>query len=71
MKLTTIWSISAMTLGERLRRTGEAFVQAAAHRLPRRLAYWSYIDTTVRHSAANPHAEVAAIQSVDVIRDFR
>lgn len=49
MKLTTIWTIRAMTLRERLNRTGEAFVRGLAHRLPRRLAYWSLIDTGVRH----------------------
>ena len=49
MRLTTIWTIPAMTLAERLRRTGDWAAAAIAHRLPRRLAYWSFIDTGVRH----------------------
>ena len=48
MKITTIWTIPAMSITERLRRTGDAFVQGIAHRLPRRLAYWSFIDSGVR-----------------------
>lgn len=49
MRLTTIWTLRGMSLRERLNRTGEAFVRAVAHRLPRRLAYWSFIDSGVRH----------------------
>jgi hypothetical protein len=49
MRLTTIWTLHGMTLRERLSRTGEAFVHGLAHRLPRRIAYWSFIDTGVRH----------------------
>ncbi|AXQ62115.1 hypothetical protein SEA_SKYSAND_82 [Gordonia phage Skysand] len=49
MKLTTIWTIPAMTLRERIRRTDEAFWRWLAHRLPRKLAYWSLIDSGVRN----------------------
>lgn len=49
MKLATIWTMRGMALRERLNRTGEAFVRGLAHRLPRRLAYWSFIDTGVRY----------------------
>lgn len=49
MKLTTIWTLRGMTLRERLNRTAEATIRGIAHRLPRRLAYWSFIDTGVRH----------------------
>lgn len=38
-----------MTLRERFRRTGEAALIALAHRLPRALAYRSFIDTGARH----------------------
>lgn len=53
MKLTTIWTLSGMSLRERVRRTNEAAIRGLAHRLPRRLAYWSFIDTGVRHIASN------------------
>lgn len=49
MKLTTIWTLPTMTLRERLARTSEWGWRTLAHRLPRRLAYWSWIDSTVRH----------------------
>lgn len=49
MRLRTIWTLRGMPLRERLNRTGEATVRGLAHRLPRRLAYWSFIDTGVRH----------------------
>ena len=50
MRLTTIWTIPAMSLRERLHRTWfEWALPGIAHRLPRKLAYWSYIDTGVRY----------------------
>lgn len=49
MHLRTIWTMRGMTLRERLSRTGEWALIEIAHRLPRRLAYWSFIDTGVRY----------------------
>lgn len=51
MRLSTIWTLRPMSLRERLSRTGEWAVASIAHRLPRRLAYWSYIDSTARYVA--------------------
>lgn len=48
MKFTTIWTLPTLTLTERLRRTNELGWRTLAHRLPRRLAYWSFIDSGVR-----------------------
>lgn len=53
MKFTTIWTIPAMTLTERTCRTGDLVLAKVAHHLPRRLAYWSFIDSGVRHIASN------------------
>lgn len=53
MKLTTIWTTPSMSMRERLTRTGEAAWRTAAHRLPRRLAYWSLVDSGVRHMHSN------------------
>jgi hypothetical protein len=53
MKLTTIWTLRGMPLRERINRTNEAAVRWLAHRLPRKLAYWSFIDTGVRHIAGS------------------
>lgn len=48
MKLRTIWTMRYMSLRERLNRTSEWFWRTLAHRLPRKLAYWSFIDSGVR-----------------------
>ena len=49
MKLGTIWTLRGLPPRERLNRTGEWAVRAIAHRIPRRLAYWSFIDTGSRY----------------------
>lgn len=43
MKLTTIWTMPAMTLRERLRRTADAADMAIAARLPKRVRYWAVV----------------------------
>lgn len=48
MRLKTVWTLRGMSLQERLRRTEECFWRWAGARLPRKLAYWSYIHTGVR-----------------------
>ena len=67
MKLTTIWTLRGMPLRERLARTVEWAVQSAAHRLPRRLAYWSYIDTTARYTFDHPTAPVVELPALEVV----
>lgn len=45
MRLSTIWTMPAMALRERLRRTADwVDLKVAAH-LPKRVAYWSFILT--------------------------
>lgn len=64
MRLGTIWTVPAMSLQERVHRTIEWGWATAAHRLPRRLAYWSLIDTGVRHIRSNevvPEVEFTTI----------
>lgn len=60
MRITTIWTIPGMSLRARLHETREAFWRWLAHRLPRRLAYWSFIDSGVRR-----------IRSDEVVPDVR
>jgi hypothetical protein len=43
VKLTTIWTMPAMTLRERLRRTADAADIAIAARLPKRVRYWAVV----------------------------
>lgn len=40
MRLTTIWTIQAMDLSERLRRTRDWAAMTAAARMPKRVRYW-------------------------------
>lgn len=58
MKLTTIWTIPAMTLTERLRRTHDAAMRTIAAHLPKRIAYWNYI-----------HQGIRAIEDNEVVPD--
>lgn len=48
MRLRTIWTFPGLPLPERIDRTKEWGWRTLAHRLPRRLAYWSLIDSGVR-----------------------
>lgn len=43
MRLRTIWTLPAMTLRERLRRTGEWAAMKVAWALPRRVLYWAAV----------------------------
>lgn len=65
MRLKTIWSLPGMALRERLSRTGEVLWRGLAHRLPRRLAYWSFIDTGVRH--VRPSEVVPEVPYMDLL----
>lgn len=43
MKFTSIWTIRGMTFAERIRRTRDCINLWIAHRLPKRIKYWAYI----------------------------
>lgn len=58
MKITTIWTAPAMTLGERLRRTGDWLGQKSAAALPARIRYWAFVQSSVRAIDAMPPATV-------------
>jgi len=55
-----------MTFRERLNRTEEAGIRALAHRLPLRLAYWSFIDTGVRN--IRPDEIVSEVAFMDLLQ---
>ena len=65
MKLTTIWTLPGLPLRERISRTQEWGWRTTAHHLPRRLAYWSFIDTGVR--TMKPDEEVPAVTFMDLL----
>lgn len=68
MKLKTVWTMDAMSLRERLNRTGQIVLQKIAHHLPRKLAYWSYIDTGARY--IGPKDVVPQILYMDILERF-
>jgi hypothetical protein len=68
MKLTTIWTLPELGLRERLHRTGETAWMATAHRLPRRLAYWSFIESGVRY--IRPDEVVPEVTFTDLLNRF-
>lgn len=48
MRLTTIWTMPAMDLSERLRRTAEWAAMTTAEHLPRRVRYWTFVGVGAR-----------------------
>lgn len=65
MKLTTIWTIPAMSLAERLRRSGDWAAMTAAAKLPKRVRYWAFIQ--VGSKAIAPDEVVPEVSFVDVL----
>lgn len=70
MKLTTIWTLRGLPIQERFNRTGEWLCRSIAHKLPKKIAYWSFIDTTCKFTVINPNAIVPDIRVMDVIKEF-
>lgn len=75
--MNTFWGIWTFPYGEkgggytirtRLRYTEEWFWRTLAHHLPRRLAYWSLIDSGVRYM--KPKDEVPAVPFMQVLENF-
>ena len=65
MRLRTIWTLPDMSLPERIDRTQEWAWRTVAHRLPRRLAYWSLIDSGVR--VMRPDEIVPEVRYMEVL----
>jgi len=66
MKLTTIWTLPAMTLAERVHRTRDLANMKIAHRLPKRVKYWAYIQSG--SSAMLPHEVVGEQTFMDLLK---
>lgn len=67
MKFTTIWTLPASTLRERLRRTRDWAARKVAAALPRRVRYWSTMGDLVVATADVP-GEVPAIPLETILR---
>lgn len=66
MKLRTIWTIPAMSLRERLRRTSDWTAQEVAARLPKRIRYWATLQLIGRATMTSP--DVPATPLSDILR---
>lgn len=67
MKLTTIWTISATSLGERFRRTVDLAAMTIAAKLPARIRYWTFIQ--VGSKAMSPNAIVPDVKFMDLLEN--
>ncbi|MDQ5862438.1 MAG: hypothetical protein M3536_09270 [Actinomycetota bacterium] len=67
MKLTTIWTIPACSLGERLRRTVDLAAMTAARLLPARVRYWTFIQ--VGSKAMAPNDIVPEVRFMDLLKN--
>lgn len=65
MKFSTIWTLRAMSLRERVNRTVDRTAMVIALHLPKRIAYWSYIHTGVRCIEA--HEVVPKVRYTEIL----
>lgn len=65
MKLATIWTIPAMTLGERVRRTADWAAFTTARFLPKRVRFWAFVQVGGR--AVPENAAVPEVKFMDVL----
>lgn len=70
MRLSTIWSIPAMTMAERMRRTRDWGFQEVAARLPVRLKYFVTMQALARATSKLPNANVPAIPLDDILKNL-
>lgn len=68
MKFSTIWTLRAMSLRERLSRTRDWAAQQVARALPRRVRYWSTIGDLV--TATKTSSNVPATPLDEVLRNL-
>ncbi len=64
MRLSTIWSIPAMTLKERFRRTGEWLAMTTASKLPQRVRYWATLLEVAKATRTSPHMMAEPLDSI-------
>jgi len=67
LKLITIWTIPAMTIGERFSRTIDLAAMASAAKLPARIRYWAFIQ--VGSKAMDKNAIVPEVLFTDLLKN--
>lgn len=70
MKLTTIWTIPAMSFIERLRRTRDWAALAVAGLLPLRIRYWTTVREISKASIKDPEAVIPELTIMDVMENL-
>lgn len=70
MKFTTIWTIPAMTLRERLRRTREWAAFIAASMLPLRVKYWAGVQQIAAASTVDPNKIIPEMDLEYIMRNM-
>lgn len=64
MRFRTIWSMSGMTLAEKLRRTRDWATQETAARLPLRLRFWVTMQEIGRATMDSPNVPATTLDEV-------
>lgn len=64
MKLTTIWTIPAMPLTERLRRTRDWAAQEFAARLPKRIKYFVTLQQIGKATMTSPNVPATPLDEI-------
>lgn len=64
MKIWTIWTLSAMSFKERLRRTRDWAAIKVASRLPKRVRYWTAIQEMAHATQASPNIPATPLDEV-------
>ena len=67
MRLKTIWTLPAMTLRERFRRTREWAAMEVAWKLPDRVLYWAAVRAAVRVEPNTDPSGVTVTQMMERI----
>lgn len=64
MRFLTIWTIPAMTLPERLRRTRDWAAMKIASRLPKRVRYWTALQEIGKATMHSPEVPATTLDQV-------
>lgn len=67
MRLTTIWTLRAMSLGERLHRTREWAAMKVAWALPEPVLYWAAVRAAVKVEPNEDPSNVTVTQMMEEI----
>jgi hypothetical protein len=70
MRFWTIWTIPAMTIAERLRRTRDWAALTIASHIPVRIKYWATVQQMVEASFVDPNKVVPEMDLEYIMRNM-